>query len=201
VFILAEESMERSGILYHGGGIKSLVVPAQADVKWIATQQFQAAFNGWAKEVRARRDVFMGYCSKANATALAIRNYLEGRGFSVLDWSRDFAKAGPTILEEMRRAASTCRCAIFLFTKDDQLEGEATAKAVPRDNVVLEAGYFIQARGEKRVAIVRAQGTKMPADLGGVIYLSLEDESSLPAVQERLAQFLSEGISRDPLMH
>ena len=38
----------------------------------------------------------------------------------------------------------------------------------------------------------------MPADLGGVIYLSLEHESSLPAVQERLAQFLSEGISRDP---
>jgi predicted nucleotide-binding protein len=167
----------------------------------VSDQNFKAAFNGWAKRILLRRDVFSGYCSKANATAHAIRDYLEGRGFSVLDWSRDFAKAGSTILEEMRKAASTCRCAIFLFTKDDQLEGEATAKAVPRDNVVLEVGYFIQARGKEGVAIVRAKGTKMPDDLGGVIYLSLGNPSSLPTVQDRLAEFLIDGISRDPLVN
>ena len=38
---------------------------------------------------------------------------------------------------------------------------------------LLEAGYFISAKGKERVLIVREPGAKMPADLGGDIYASL----------------------------
>jgi predicted nucleotide-binding protein len=140
-----------------------------------------------------RQDVFMGYCSKANGVAQALREHLEADGFSVLDWARDF-RTGRRILDEMQAAASRCRCAIFLFTTDDPLEGEATSASVPRDNVVLEAGYFIQARGKARVAIVREKGTKMPADLGGDIYLTLADRSALQPIQERLSAFLRQAL-------
>jgi predicted nucleotide-binding protein len=123
---------------------------------------------------------------------------LEGKGFSVLDWARDFRPAGATILEEIERAANRCRCAVFLFTKDDELEKYAQAKAsfnaVPRDNVLLEAGYFTQARGKERVAIVREQGAKMPADLGGIIYLSLENKNQLLTVKRRLVTFLTQDV-------
>lgn len=110
--------------------------------------------------------------------ASEIRSYLENKNFNVLDWAKDFRPAGATILEEIEKAAHRCRCGVFLFTKDDELEKNARAKAsftaVPRDNVLLEAGYFTQALGKDRVAVVREKDAKMPADLGGIIYLSLK---------------------------
>jgi predicted nucleotide-binding protein len=193
VLILFEAKMDRTGIF--DSGIKPTAIPANADKKWVGSKTFREAFDSWAVKVRERRDVFLGYCSKANSSAKEIRDYLESKGFSVLDWARDFRPAGSTILEEIERAASRCRCAIFLFTKDDELDrkaqGKASFDAIPRDNVLLEAGYFTQARGKDRVAIVREVGAKMPADLGGIIYLSLQDRSRLLPVKKELVRFLN----------
>ena len=196
VFILFEENMDRTGIF--GSGIKPAAIPADADRKWTGSKLFRDHFDAWAQEVRERRDVFLGYCGKANSCAREVRDYLEKKGFSVLDWSRDFKPAGATILEEIEKAASRCRCAVFLFTKDDELDknakGEASFGAVPRDNVLVEAGYFTQARGKERVAIVREKGSKMPADFGGIIYLSMEDRSRLLSVKQGLVRFLNEAL-------
>ena len=57
--------------------------------------------------------------------------------------------------------------------------------------MLLEAGYFTQARGKERVAIIREAGAKMPADLGGIIYLSLEDRSQTLPVRKQLIKFLN----------
>jgi hypothetical protein len=35
----------------------------------------------------------------------------------------------------------------------------------------------LNAHGASRVVVVKETGTKMPADLGGIIYLTLEDRS------------------------
>lgn len=176
VFILFEEDMDRTGIF--NCGTKPATIPAGADGSWIKSQTFQMHFESWAAEVRDRKDVFLGYCSRANKMASEIRSYLENKNFNVLDWAKDFRPAGATILEEIEKAAHRCRCGVFLFTKDDELEKNARAKAsftaVPRDNVLLEAGYFTQALGKDRVAVVREKDAKMPADLGGIIYLSLK---------------------------
>src|SRR5207253_2158440 len=99
VLILFEENMDRAGIF--GSGIKPTAIPADADQKWIGSESFRMHFDAWAMKVRERRDVFLGYCSKANSSAKEIRDYLESKGFSVLDWSRDFKPAGATILEEI----------------------------------------------------------------------------------------------------
>jgi len=194
MLIIHEEGMERNGIF--DSGIKPTIIPVNAGPAFTKSQAFKADFRAWADQVRDRRDVFLGYCSKANSSARRIRKYLESQGFTVLDWSRDFRKAGATILEEIERAASRCRCAVFLFTKDDELnaKAKASADAIPRDNVLLEAGYFTQARGKKRVAIVRESGAKMPADLGGIIYLSLEDRNQLLPVKRDLRQFLKDAL-------
>ena len=196
VLIIHEEGMDRNGIF--DSGIKPTIIPANAGPAFTRSRSLKADFRTWADQVRDRRDVFLGYCSKANSSAKRIRKYLESQGFTVLDWSRDFRKAGATILEEIERAASRCRCAVFLFTKDDELDAKAKAKAsieaIPRDNVLLEAGYFTQARGKKRVAIVRESGAKMPADLGGIIYLSLEDRNQLLPVKRDLRKFLKDAL-------
>jgi hypothetical protein len=196
VFILFEEKMDRTGIF--DSGTKPALIPATADSKWINSKIFQDHFRTWARDVSKRRDVFLGYCSKADSCAGGIRKYLESQGYSVLDWARDFTPAGATILEEIERAASQCRSAVFLFTKDDELDdnakGKASFNAVPRDNVLLEAGYFTQALGKDRVAIVREKGARMPADLGGIIYVVLEKRKDLLAVKKALYRFLKDAL-------
>lgn len=58
----------------------------------------------------------------------------------------------------------------------------------------LEAGYFTQARGKERVAIIREKRAKMPADLGGIIYLSIEDRGKLLPVKRGLVRFLNDAL-------
>jgi predicted nucleotide-binding protein len=190
--------MDRSGLF--ASGIKSTVIPQNADESWTSSSNFGNYFAVWAKAVRKRRDVFLGYCSKASSVARHIRDFLESRKFSVVDWDRDFKPAGATILEEIESASDRCRCAIFLFTRDDDLRaramGEASFDAVPRDNVILEAGFFTRSHGKSRVAIVREKGAKMPVDFGGIIYLSFDKRDDLAATEQRLLTFLDEALGR-----
>ena len=60
---------------------------------------------------------------------------------------------------------------------------------MPRDNVVLEAGYFAAFRGRERVLIVREEGAIMPADLSG-IYVALRDREDPSSLDSRLRSFL-----------
>jgi hypothetical protein len=77
------------------------------------------------------------------------------------------------------------------FTKDDDLVDRGQAEnAAPRDNVVLEAGYFIGLKGKRKVLIIRESGSKMPADLGGDIYASPTDRASTASIERTLAAFL-----------
>ena len=105
-----------------------------------------------------RRDVFLGYSSLSKKTAAVIKRYLLSLGARVLDWQTDFIP-GRTILEQIEQAAARSIGGIFLFTKDDDLVDRGQGEvAVPRDNVVFEAGYFIGIKGKRNVLIVREAG-------------------------------------------
>ena len=113
-------------------------------------------------------------------------------GATVLDWQTDFI-AGRSILAQIEEAASRCNAGIFLFTKDDDLidHGQPDTTA-PRDNVVFEAGYFIGLKGKRNVLIVREQGSKMPADLGGDIYALFQNKADIgPTVERVVAGFMA----------
>jgi predicted nucleotide-binding protein len=92
------------------------------------------------------------------------------------------------------------RCGVFLFTKDDEAgdaaTGTASFEAIPRDNVLLEAGYFTRSHGKKRVAIVREEGAKMPSDLGGIIYLSFEKREELRTTNEDIRKFVVSALAK-----
>jgi predicted nucleotide-binding protein len=137
--------------------------------------------------------VFLGYCSKSKSTAQAIHLFLrEKLQVTVLDWAMDFAGGG-MILEEIERASQNCSCGIFLFTKDDPLDGEPD-RAAPRDNVVFEAGYFASSKGHTKALIVREEGAKMPADIGGSIYLLLRDKDDIQPIQSALRDFVEQRL-------
>jgi len=149
---------------------------------------FRDQFDSWATDVRSRPHVFLGYCSGARSTASELTIFMEHElGLRVKNYAIDFS-AGPTIYEQIEEAARVCSCGVFLFTKDDPLEGKEGA--APRDNVVFETGFFLGANGRDRVAVIREEGSKMPADLGGNVYISLKDRSDITPIHSQLRRFL-----------
>ena len=193
MFLLVESGVSDRGLFFPGGNRLVTTIPESVGPEWVTTTRFANAFSAFKARAQARRDVFLGYCSTSVGTAQNLKRFIEREiGASVLDWQFDFQE-GQTIIEEIEEAARNTTGGIFLFTKDDQLQGEANI-AAPRDNVVFEAGFFAHAKGRGRVLIVRETGAKMPADLGGNIYAVLSDKTNISPIEPRLRRFLETAI-------
>ena len=163
--------------------------PPDADGSWLLTDDFLVPFGYWKAQMDERRDLFLGYCSRSAETAGTIKQYLQWLGARVLDWRTDFLP-GRSIIEQIEAAAARSVGGVFLFTKDDDLADQGgDDSAVPRDNVVFEAGYFIGHKGKHNVLIVRETGSRMPADLGGDIYAALPDRTDISPIKRTLAAF------------
>lgn len=193
IFIMAERGVADRGITWTGAGHPILYIPADASKDWIEKESFRQRFDLWLEKVNQRSDIFLGYSSKAKNTATSIHLFLKERlGVRVRNWEIDFAAAG-IIIDEIELASQLCSGGIFLFTKDDQLEGNEM-RAAPRDNVVFEAGYFAAAKGRERVLIILEEGAKMPADLGGNIYLSLQNRDDIRPIESAIRDFIEKRI-------
>jgi Predicted nucleotide-binding protein containing TIR-like domain len=192
VLLLAENGVENRGVVWTGGGKTITFLPEDADEAWVASPDFTKRFKAWLREVGARKDVFLGYCSKSAGTAAQIQLHLEKLDATVLNWAMDF-RAGGSILDEIENARAACSCGIFLFSEDDPLEG-TPGGAAPRDNVVFEAGYFMSSKGPERCLIVRQGEAKMPADLGGGIYVNLPKAADVSSIEGRLRDFLARNL-------
>jgi predicted nucleotide-binding protein len=140
----------------------------------------------------AAESLFLGYCGSSVNTAKKTKKYLTSQlDVTAVDWRTDF-EAATFILKQIEEASRRCRAGVFLFTKDDPIsDTNAIDRAVPRDNVVFEAGYFSALKGKSQVLIVREVGAKMPADLGGDIYASLENKEKIEAIKPSLEKFVS----------
>jgi hypothetical protein len=192
MLVLAQEDIMRRVVFDDHFDSYVGVFSPQADPSWLRTRTFRVPFQSWRKRLSQRRDVFLGYCGSSIATASKLKRFLKlDLGATVLDWKTDF-KPGQTILQQIEQAAQRCSSGIFLFTADDALsEGSALAKAAPRDNVVFEAGYFINAKGKDRVLIVLETSAKMPADLGGDIYASLKSKKDITPIKQTVRRFMN----------
>jgi Predicted nucleotide-binding protein containing TIR-like domain len=192
VLLLKDVGVADRGIVWQGGGKLVTRIPESADDKWVETPQFGKRFNAWLRELGARKDVFLGYCSKSAGIAAQIQLHLEKLGASVHNWAMDF-RAGGSILSEIENARAACSCGVFLFSEDDPLEG-APGVAAPRDNVVFEAGYFISSKGPEKCLIIRHGDAKMPADVGGTIYVHLAKMTDVEAIDGRLRDFITKNL-------
>jgi hypothetical protein len=165
-------------------------IPLEPSPDWLNTNEFTVPFKYWCDELDSRRDIFLGYCGAASKTAGMVTDFLTSTlNLSVLDWATDFDPA-TTILKQIQEASRRCGAAIFLFTKDDTLSGnEGQRREAPRDNVVFEAGFFCASKGKYRTLIVLEKGAKLPADLGGDIYASLEEKGTISSIEETLKKF------------
>jgi hypothetical protein len=191
--IAAEPDLLGRGIIFEGAGAYIARIPIDATGETIFEGPFGASLEVWLARLAEQRDVFLGFCSKSAGFAAQVEQILTREGATVHNWSMDFG-VGSSILDEISAARSRCGRGVFIFSEDDPLEG-INGQAAPRDNVVFEAGYFISAKGARNTVIVRVGKAKMPADLGGAIYLAVPSGAVGPAVIEaRLRDFVSTGI-------
>jgi hypothetical protein len=189
MMVLVQKDVQRRVVFNYSFGGLVTEMPSKVDASWLAKKEFIAPFGVWRRQLENRRDVFLGYSGASKAIAKNIERRLADDDVTVLDWQTDF-KPARRILEQIEEAGERCGAAVFLFTKDDLLStATPTADAVPRDNVVFEAGYFIRAKGKDRVLIIREAGAKMLADLGGDIYGTLRDRSK-PGAMPELRRFI-----------
>jgi hypothetical protein len=189
LLLVSEQGLADRGVIWTGAGNPILFMPSDAETSWFTGDAFLRRLRVWSDQIAERSDLFLGYSSKARSPAQAVHLFLKERlGLKVRNWEMDFA-AGGVILDEIETAARLCTGGIFLFTKDDAFEGGEN-RAAPRDNVVFEAGYFAAAKGRERVLIIREEGAKMPADLGGSIYLPLADRNDIRPIESALRDFV-----------
>jgi predicted nucleotide-binding protein len=97
---------------------------------------------------------------------------------------------GKTIIEKFEHYAPQCEFAFVLLTPDDKTadklrEGE---KHRARQNVILEAGWFMRAIGRAKVVLLHKGTVELPSDLLGILYLPFKD--SIYEVSERIRQRL-----------
>jgi hypothetical protein len=191
LLVVVQENLMQRGVFDPNFGPYVAKFPDGADRSWLDTDGFKVAFAYWRRKLEERRDLFLGYSGTSSEIASKVRRFLEKDvGANVLDWQRDF-RPGRSILEEIEEARLRCTAGIFLFTRDDGLMDAGPGReAAPRDNVVFEAGYFAAAKGKSRVLIIREEATKMPADLGGDIYVPL-DRANLKPVAKELRRFVA----------
>jgi hypothetical protein len=189
--VITDERVRTAGITLLSEG-PVYFWPEGIGAEGTSAPRFREQFDTWAKQVRSRPHVFLGYCSQARSTATELTLFMDRElGLRVRDYAMDFS-AGPTIYEQIEEAARVCACGIFLFTRDDPLEGKAGA--APRDNVVFETGFFLRANGPERVAVIREEGAKMPADLGGHVYIDLKDRGDIASIHWQLQRFIQRAL-------
>ena len=99
---------------------------------------------------------------------------------------------GMTVIEKFEEFASRAGFAIVLMTPDDcgyPVTREQEKQNRPRQNVVLELGYFVAKLGRSRTLVLTKGKVEMPSDIFGLVY---EDMDKNEGWKIRLARELKE---------
>ena len=107
------------------------------------------------------------------------------------------ADRGRTIIEKFEKHAARASYAVVLLTGDDDGRARGTKKfrPRPRQNVILELGFFVGRLGRGNVALLYEEGVELPSDIQGVLFLPLD---SGDAWKKRLAiEMADAGLSVD----
>lgn len=98
---------------------------------------------------------------------------IESQGIEAIILHEQVNGGMKSIIDKVESYGDTVSAAIILFTPDDKGKSikEKTLKNRARQNVVLEAGYFIGHLGkDKVIPIVSDESIEMPSDLNGIVY-------------------------------
>ena len=134
--------------------------------------------------------LFFAYAIKRKDVVLQLARHLERSASVPCLLMDEESHEGRSLVEKFEELASTCGFGVFVLTGDDRC-GDTPENSVkrPRQNVILELGYFLGKLGRrKRIAILVEQGVDIPSDLGGLGWIPIT--SDLAETKLRLLQEL-----------
>ena len=178
--ILMHEHVHKAAIAIKGRAQHYVRLPNMVNSSWLQKDEFLSNFNAWVNVVKKRRHIFFGHSSKAQPTADKVKHFLTSRGVSVMNGATDLNLAASGI-DEIEQAAQSCMGSIFLFTEDDETTG---------DSMIFEAGYFMHAKGRDKTFLIREEGAKIPADIGGHSYFLLKNRDDTSLLERDLETFI-----------
>lgn len=87
------------------------------------------------------------------------------------------ASGGKTIIEKIEHH-SDVDFAVCLLTGDDvgSKKGKEIARDRARQNVILEAGFFMGRLGRERTILLREETVENPSDMNGIVYITFSEQ-------------------------
>ncbi|WP_217575105.1 TIR domain-containing protein [Mesorhizobium sp. GbtcB19] len=192
LLVLREQGVTERGALRPTMGRPALKIPSEMDRDWLDSEEFEAEFRRWRRQIDSSCHVFFGYAGVASDTANQLISWMTKKNIKVLDW-KDFNPSS-SIFSGIASAAKEVSFGLFLLTADDVKKSKNKEIFTPRDNVVFEAGYFAAAKGLDRTLLIVEDGISLPSDLGGIIYLRLDGRKNVSSIEGRLADFLETAL-------
>ena len=118
-----------------------------------------------------RPRLFIGSSSEGLGVARALQVGLD-ESFEVEIWSQGAFGLSQGNLDALINAGQDFDFAVLVLTPDDIVTANSIASPSPRDNVILEVGFFLGALGRERTFMVydRTADLKIPSDLAGVSF-------------------------------
>lgn len=113
---------------------------------------------------------------------LKLKDFLQNRLQLNTVLLSDLPGRGLTIVEQLERVSATCRRAVILLTRDDEVEGGGRRA---RQNVVHEVGFFQGKYGRENVVLLAEHGVELFTNITGIKIVEF-DPSHFEAVFEPL---------------
>ncbi len=147
--------------------------------------------SGWA-----RVPCFLAYAGKARAKAVKVKAALDALKLpiQVIDWW-DYSHGRSIFDQVILDKGEECSFAIVIATPDEVVKTRRGETRHPRDNILLEIGYFYGKFGEKNVILLVDGDTELPADIRDRTHIPLQvDARSMPTMMKRLEKAIREII-------
>lgn len=125
--------------------------------------------------------VFIGSSLESLAVAKALKADIKGPGVSTRLWKdRGVFRPSQTTIEAIAAAADGSDFAVLVLGPEDLTTSRGKRKLAPRDNVILELGWFMGAIGRERTYAIKPQSAdlKLPSDLLGLTLLNYDSSKS-----------------------
>lgn len=103
----------------------------------------------------------------------------------------ELPSAGMTVVEKLEKYGRPADYAVLILTGDDLA---ASSETQARQNVIEEVGWFQGALGRDRTAILVQEGTQIPSNIAGVVYIGFSGDEVQSAFDKLRAEFEEAGL-------
>lgn len=137
--------------------------------------------------------IFIGSSSEAVKIDLKIRSIIERLGVKVIGW-REVFKPGDYLPERLHELSNSIHGALLIVSPDDLHKHRGKNRWSPRDNILLELGFFLSQFGRFRTGIIHVfsqgrQNPELPTDLNGITTIRFDpsrENASEPTIKDWL---------------